>query len=329
MVGKLTLVCDKDLMAIDISNLDLAKQELILATLIVCDWNLRAWTMLEAFKGWTNLHILCKDNKIVSVYETLVSVLKNGQLDICCAFLGSTHLIPRMHRSTSWALVGEEPETIRLGPGRFLNVDKAGSLLSHRQASRPGDEIVIWSLICGSKVYDHAEAFWTQAEPWWGFSSQYLISSAPRLQNCPQFSWAPARPNIKPPESDLVEDYVPALDMESEHVVFGSEGLVGNWFVSMFSADQLSLSDGDTLCREQVAPILTQYTPGYKWMALLQASTIVSPKRPIQYVWRSCHTIVAVLGSNDCARWEWKGVYAWNLEKEDLPKFDYQRIKLI
>ncbi|KAH6677236.1 hypothetical protein B0J14DRAFT_560025 [Halenospora varia] len=58
MVGKLTLVCDKDLMAIDISNLDLAKQELIFATLLMCDWNLRAWTMLQAFKGVLCLALL-------------------------------------------------------------------------------------------------------------------------------------------------------------------------------------------------------------------------------------------------------------------------------
>jgi hypothetical protein len=335
LVGKLTLVCDRDLMAIDVSNLDLDKQELILATLLMCDWNLRAWTMLEAFKGWRNLHILCMDNKIVPVYETLQSILRNGQIDICCAFLGSTHLIPRMHRSNSWALVGEEPETIQLGPARFLNVDKAGSLLSYRQASRPGDEIVIWSLICGSEVCDNAETFWTQPVYGWGLSSQYLISSAPRLQNCPGFSWAPARPNIMPPESDLSEDYIPPLEMESEHVALSStslkgEGLVGDWFVSIFDTNRPPLSDGGTLYPRQVLPIVARYTPGYKWMALLQAASMVmaKPKRPIPYLWRSCNRIVAVVGSNDHARWEWKGAYAWNLEIEDLPAFEYQRIKL-
>jgi hypothetical protein len=202
MVGKLTLICDKDLMAMDISNLDLAKQELILATLLMWDWNQRAWTMLEAFKGWRNLHILCKDSKIVSVYETLQYVLKNGQIDICCALLGSTHLIPRMRRSNAWTLVNKEPKTTPLGPARYINVDKAGCLLSHRHASRLGDEIVIWSLICGDKVYDNAGTFWIQAEYGWGFSSLYLISSAPRLQNYPGFSWAPARPNINPRETE-------------------------------------------------------------------------------------------------------------------------------
>jgi hypothetical protein len=62
---------------------------------------------------------------------------------------------------------------------------------------------------------------------------------------------------------------------------------------------------------------------------LLQASTLLSPKRPIQYNWRSSSTIVAVVGSNDCHEWEWKGIFAWNRDQEPVPPFDLEKIKLV
>lgn len=72
-----TLVCDRDVMSIDISSADLQKQltdestvkscEQTLTVMLVCDWNVRAWTFLEAFKGWNNIHILCKNSMVVSV----------------------------------------------------------------------------------------------------------------------------------------------------------------------------------------------------------------------------------------------------------------------
>jgi hypothetical protein len=65
--SKLTLVCDKDLMAIDIEPLDVEAQESILATVLVCDWNVRAWTLLEALRGRRNLHILCKNERVISL----------------------------------------------------------------------------------------------------------------------------------------------------------------------------------------------------------------------------------------------------------------------
>jgi hypothetical protein len=53
--SKLTLICDKDLMAIDIEPLNVEVQESILATVLVCDWNVRAWTLLEALRDRRNL----------------------------------------------------------------------------------------------------------------------------------------------------------------------------------------------------------------------------------------------------------------------------------
>lgn len=333
MVGKLTIICDKDLMAIDVSNLNIATQELILVTMLVCDWNLRAWTMLEAFKAWVNLNILCKDNKIVSVKDTLISVLQFGQIDIACAFLGSTHLIPQSFRSSSYASVpGEEPQTIRVGPGRFFNVDKAGTMLSYRQASRPGDEIVIWSLICGTtEVHDKAEHLWRNSGSPWGILTFYLISSSPRIQNRKGLSWAPARPNLPLPDNSGlgIEDYIPARDTESEHAAMVKDGLVGNWFVSKFKSEEVLEENLGPKSPDQLFAITDRYVRNYRWGALLQASTLLSPKRPIQYNWRSSSTIVAVVGSNDCHEWEWKGIFAWNRDQEPVPPFDLEKIKLV
>ena len=57
--SKATDGCDKDLMSIDGSDLSIEVCETIMGTLMVCDWNLRAWTILEAFRGRENMYILC------------------------------------------------------------------------------------------------------------------------------------------------------------------------------------------------------------------------------------------------------------------------------
>lgn len=333
MLGKLTLVCDKDLMDIDISIPTVEIHELILVTLLICDWNLRAWTMLEASKGWVNIHILCKDNRIISLKHVLVSVLQHGHIDIACTFLGSTHLIPQSFCSSAYIYVSEAPKTVTLGPNRFFNIDKAGAMLSCRPASRPGDENVIWSLLCNSEteIFDLAEDLWTQGMHRWGFSTLFLISSAPRIQNRRGLGWAPARPNIPAPMENraaAAEIYIPSLDLESEHASVMEEGLKANWFISKFRYSD-ALSEGEP--RSQLSTVAKQYLqPHYTWGALLQASSLLAPKQLIQYTWRSSMTIVAVVASNDeCSTWDWKGVYAWNHEQEPVPHSALEEVLLV
>jgi hypothetical protein len=45
-----TLMCDRDTMQIDASDLTVELMEAIIATVLVCDWNMRAWTLLEAMR---------------------------------------------------------------------------------------------------------------------------------------------------------------------------------------------------------------------------------------------------------------------------------------
>ena len=49
--SKITLDCGRDLKKIDVMNLTVSAPEYLLVMLLVCDWNVRAWTLLEAVRG--------------------------------------------------------------------------------------------------------------------------------------------------------------------------------------------------------------------------------------------------------------------------------------
>ncbi len=72
--SKVTLLCDQDLMKADINALTMKRRESFLAALLVCDWNVRAWTLLEAMRGRNNIHLLCKRNHVICFKELLRTV---------------------------------------------------------------------------------------------------------------------------------------------------------------------------------------------------------------------------------------------------------------
>jgi hypothetical protein len=148
--GHATIVADKDIMSIDIEELSrdetltksaLQLREVILATLLVCDWNVRAWTFLESLRGRQKLLLLCKNNLTIDLKETLEIVHAHGSIDISVLFVSTQHLWPSTARwerlGAQWASV---PTWMRNG---FMLVEDAAGLLSHRHASRPKDETVI------------------------------------------------------------------------------------------------------------------------------------------------------------------------------------------
>lgn len=92
--SKVTLVYDQDLMKIDITALTMEIRESILAVLLVCDWNVRAWTLLESMRGRNNIHLLCKRNQVICFQELLRTVHQEGRIDIAILFLTSQHLLP-------------------------------------------------------------------------------------------------------------------------------------------------------------------------------------------------------------------------------------------
>ena len=128
-------------MNIDIHNLTIELRETILAALVVSDWNLRAWTMLEAFQGRHNIWLLCKDNRTVSFTETLEMVHQYGAVDIAILFATSGHLLP------SARMLASDPSRDGGPIFEIINGDEAEYLLRHRYASRPKDKEVIQRLL--------------------------------------------------------------------------------------------------------------------------------------------------------------------------------------
>lgn len=104
--SKIVLVCDRDLMVIDISSpKDMALLEAVLATFFVCDWNVRAWTLLEAMKGSHALHLLCRYNNVIFPREALIKVHEYGSVDISILCLSVQHLTPPPRRPAVKVLV--------------------------------------------------------------------------------------------------------------------------------------------------------------------------------------------------------------------------------
>jgi len=231
--SKLTLVCDRDLMSTEVNKMTLELQESILAAILLSDWNVRAWTLLEALRGRKNIQILCAEDQIISFKEILHTVQKEGSVDLAILFLTSQHLLPakrifpnrKVHKD--WWRNEVESQGI-------LGVEQAAALMSLRHASRRGDEIVIWSLLHNDKVprpykpnfgFDSlsglhyindndredniteyldedpssslAEAFWRMRVGKHLYTG-FLMSSAPRDIKRKGLTWAPSRPALPP-----------------------------------------------------------------------------------------------------------------------------------
>jgi hypothetical protein len=183
--SRITLICDRDLMNIKVTDKPLSTNtsEKIISTLLVCDWNVRAWTLLESMRGRKHIYILCKNDAIVSVREVLEIVYSKGCIDIAILTLTSQHLVP-------WQIGAEDSGKEMEG----IDIPEATAILSHRHASRPGDDIVIWSLMVSTEPFFTAKDFW---EPKTGIMRiVYLMSDLPRLQDVPGRSWAPSRPRL-------------------------------------------------------------------------------------------------------------------------------------
>ncbi|EAS31885.3 uncharacterized protein CIMG_07364 [Coccidioides immitis RS] len=179
-----TLVCDRDIMMISIKKKTFAVLESLMAALLVCDWNSRAWTLLEGTRGAKVVNLLCKDNQTIELSEVIQAMYSRGRLSLAILCLTLDHLMGA-------AVVGGE--TFRLTERQHKYTETtAATLLSHRHASREGDEVVIWSLLCGRLVYT-AEEFWRDAKH---IKTGFLISDIPRLEGVPGFSWAPRRPGL-------------------------------------------------------------------------------------------------------------------------------------
>jgi hypothetical protein len=223
--SRLTLVCDRDLMAIDIKNRNFSILESVLVAFLVCDWSLRAWTLLEGVRGAQNIHLLCKDEEIFCLGEVISAIHGSGRLSLANLCLTIDHLLsPSVPARNKFGVAGWGYRE----DGR--SVEGAATMLRHRHASREGDDIVIWSLLCGRLAYT-TEDFW-RGSAW--VRTGFLLSSATRMRGVYGLSWAPRRPDIAPPPrgNHIANNGISSLMFEGTETTLGqitSEGLVANW----------------------------------------------------------------------------------------------------
>ncbi|KAL9067373.1 MAG: hypothetical protein Q9157_006827 [Trypethelium eluteriae] len=158
----------------DIMCVDLKKKEWaqgLLATLVVADWNVRGWTLLEGLRGRSNVHLLCANNELVSLKRLFDTIFSSGGLDMIMFLAGVQHLLP----------------------GVSLSYEESGFLLGRRVASRPGDELIIWGLISqDAATQSGADTVRGVKRVRTGF----LVSRLPRV-NAKGLHWAPAAAHMR------------------------------------------------------------------------------------------------------------------------------------
>ena len=332
--SKATVVCDKDLMDIDASDLSIEVCELIFITIIVCDWNIRAWTFLEAFRGRESISILCKNGVMIPLREIIELVHRQGSIDIALFLLSVPHLLPPRGKKDFMQI--SSPRSL----SGFLTVEVAGSLLSHREASRPGDDIVIWSLLLSDRVYKNPKAFWKSTQ---AISTSFLVSSVPRLKTR-GLGWAPSSPTARLVQMRSHGPQIRLLAFDgsdSETGLVVRDGFMAQWLMYDFigpcigvkklsSFMDVDVSPDNKSCPKNLREIRHRYLKGYLWGALLRPVESRTYSNPVRYRGDTSLMLVVVCATNkrigcpwetdDRIHWRWRGVYEWDMA-EPLPKF--------
>lgn len=141
--SKITPICDMDIMSAAAGEMSRQQCDTLISVLLLSDWNLRAWTLLEGIRGNRALYLLCKGDHPVRLGDVLEVLCNKGSVDLCGMLIGSPHLLP----------MGQAIHETGL--------ERAGVMLSRRFASRRGDDIIIWSLLCGQdNAQKRPELFW-------------------------------------------------------------------------------------------------------------------------------------------------------------------------
>lgn len=367
MNAKVMLVCDKDVMTLDVSNLTTSVCETLLVTIAVSDWNCRAWTFLEAFRARRTIHFLCRNNAVVSLKQVIKTVSQNGMLELGILWLAMPHFLPSFddHRMVrTWP--GAQGQTFEAG---YLSVETSGDLLSHRPASRPGDDVVIWSLLVSQRTIFHdAETFWKAMQgPVFRPSkvsgrgarirTGYLISSAPRLKTR-GLGWAPASPTFLFSSQSTTGGLSSSDGGDSATGWITPDGLVADWLLWKFDNTTIGQSKDNKARQRNLAKIITRFLQGYRWGALLDG--IEGRENPELGLWweddggRMRRPIFVVCGTNEidgpvretyisngydqngakwdkncnAVGWEWRGIYAWD-EAEPVPEMAVTKMFLI
>ncbi|KAF1346542.1 hypothetical protein BDV97DRAFT_391530 [Delphinella strobiligena] len=336
--SKITLVCDRDVMQIDMSQPTLKTKEILLAVLLASDWNTRAWTFLEAMRGRANIHVLCKGDKVLSLSSLIKDVNQNGSIDIAVLFLTAQHLSPTR------------------GVYPHVPLEEAACLLSHRHASRENDNVIIWGLLAGEEHVSDATSLWRSqmdrgkrlsegiredlrklypdehttyapSTPGWVVYSGALLSSVPRIKTTRGLSWAPSFPTAFPqPNANPLHHRYPSRGMSSCVAQFDDNFLTCEWLVHEFIGFSalsrciraiLPLFPATGKEHELSHGIAAKYLRNYTNGAVLRPKHIdfrsnmqaVSPSQII-----SDESTMLIVGSNDGVEWEWVDICPWQEE---------------
>ncbi|KAI4156953.1 MAG: hypothetical protein LQ342_008570, partial [Letrouitia transgressa] len=170
---------DCDLQSVGIDDSSIVAYETLFSVFLVCDWGVRAWTMLEAIRGSQSTHILCKREKTIALKTLFQEIHRYGAVDLAVLLGNIQHLLPSSNSKST------------------MDVEEVGHLLSQRHASRVDDEIIIWALLSSEQVPKNALDFWGGHEK---LNTAFLVSSAPRIQGHLGYGWCPDTPYIRPQE---------------------------------------------------------------------------------------------------------------------------------
>lgn len=228
--SKVTLVLDKDLQSVSIEDSSITAYETLFSVLLVCDWGVRAWTMLEAIRGSRSIHVLCKQERSISLKDLFQNIHQHGAVDLAVLLGSVQHLLPSLDSKST------------------KTVEEVGHLLSQRHASRVGDELIIWTLLSSEKGISKTPLdFWQGRE---GINTAFLVSNAPRIHGHPGYGWCPATPYIRPQErfvnlgNNLKQYYTvryPSYDGRGSFLsqLIPSQGLQGKWLVRNIDSEEI------------------------------------------------------------------------------------------
>ncbi|MCJ1460191.1 hypothetical protein MMC28_010570 [Mycoblastus sanguinarius] len=227
--SKVTLISDQDLQSVAIPKASIGEIETLLSILLVCDWGVRAWTMLEAIRGNRSIHILCYDDHTISLTEMLQKVHQHGAVDLAVLVGSAQHLLPSSDAAQA------------------KGVEEVGYLLSQRHASRANDEIVIWGLLANLAAPKGPVQLWNAHKE---VSTAFLISSAPRIEDYPGYGWAPQTPYVRPQlravevDNPLRQKFTvryPSYDGRGSFIAnITPRGLISKWLVQDLDAEAIA-----------------------------------------------------------------------------------------
>lgn len=340
--SKITLICDRDLMELEVEAgiNEVQSYERIIATMLVCDWNVRAWTLLESMRGRRGIHVLCKNDTVVSVKKAIELVHQHGHIDLVTLTLTSQHMLPWLDRLNS-SIPSYDPDLLPLG------IPEATILLINRHASRKGDDIVIWTLLTGSQPFFDSKDFWFQV--WKSMQPHlptgYLFSDVPRLHQIPGLRWAPSQPRRANSIWSFSSSTVPQhRKLPSSGQIFDGEGtrsgrvLRGGAFAAVWQAFEFGACstvhiapyESCSKTQQVLQDISTQFRLANSRTLLLRPASkfLLSENHTVLYKGEGGGPLIAVVSHKTKDVWIWCGLYEWPLNTE-LPKFFEQHLVII